>query len=182
VRRLRALALSVAEADPKAATIDWRIFVMRDATPNVFSIGGGEIYLSEGIVLACRREAELAGVLAHEIGHELAGHFCEPLPDASEGAETHKVETMVQVIDADLEREADRIAVDLLRAARYEPAALLSLTERMSQTHPDPAARRVLGGRLGALRAAVEERGPRIQARPGAEGRLQKIKGGILPR
>ncbi|HSD09849.1 MAG TPA: M48 family metalloprotease, partial [Candidatus Binatia bacterium] len=53
----------------------WRFTVIRDRSANAFSIGAGRIYVNEGTAFVCRNEAELAAILAHEMGHELAGHF-----------------------------------------------------------------------------------------------------------
>lgn len=59
---------------------------MRDRSANAFAIGGGRIYVNEGVVTLCETESELAAILAHEMAHQLAGHFVDPAP-ATGGAE-----------------------------------------------------------------------------------------------
>ena len=43
-------------------------------TAEAFSIAGGHIYISRKIVAMTRSEDEMAGVLAHEMGHIVAHH------------------------------------------------------------------------------------------------------------
>ena len=46
-----------------------RIRVLRDPTVNAFSFPNGSLYLDSGMIAALENEAQLAGVLAHELGH-----------------------------------------------------------------------------------------------------------------
>ena len=41
---------------------------------NAFALPGGYIYLTRGLIYLCQNEAQLAGVIAHEIGHITARH------------------------------------------------------------------------------------------------------------
>ena len=41
---------------------------------NAFALPGGYIYITRGLLALCKNEAQLAGVLAHEIGHVTARH------------------------------------------------------------------------------------------------------------
>ena len=41
---------------------------------NAFALPGGYIYITRGLILLCQNEAQLAGVIAHEIGHVTARH------------------------------------------------------------------------------------------------------------
>ena len=44
---------------------------------NAFALPGGYIYLTRGLILLCQNEAQLAGVIAHEIGHVTARHAAQ---------------------------------------------------------------------------------------------------------
>ncbi|MCX5800641.1 MAG: M48 family metallopeptidase [Candidatus Eisenbacteria bacterium] len=46
---------------------------------NAFALPGGHIYVYAGLLLEASNEAELAGVLAHEVGHVVARHAMEQL-------------------------------------------------------------------------------------------------------
>lgn len=48
--------------------------VLNDEKVNAFALPGGYIYVTRGLLAIAANEAELAGVLAHEIGHITARH------------------------------------------------------------------------------------------------------------
>src|SRR5215213_7464663 len=50
-------------------------FFVNDSTINAFALPGGFIGVNYGLVLATRNEAQLAGVLAHEIAHVTQRHI-----------------------------------------------------------------------------------------------------------
>lgn len=147
-RYLQALGTRLAEpAGMPKASIPWRFALLRNLSPNAFSIGGGYVFVTEGAATFAQNEEELAAILAHELGHELAGHFCgRPTPQSSAGffdtffggdraaaspPETAGVGALPQSIDPARELEADRIAVGLLRNGGYDPHALLRIARRL---------------------------------------------------
>lgn len=127
--------------------IPWRFALVRNLAPNAFSIGAGYVFVTEGAVTFAENEAELAAILAHEIGHELAGHFCEAAGSAGAGGffdiffsdlpapvEPHEVAgvgSLRQTIDPVKEQQADEIAVSILKAAGYDPNAMLQVARRL---------------------------------------------------
>ena len=54
--------------------LPWSFKVVDDPTVNAFALPGGFIYVTRGILIHFDSEAELAGVLGHEIGHVTARH------------------------------------------------------------------------------------------------------------
>jgi predicted Zn-dependent protease len=62
----------LAAADPPTRPIEF--FVVQDDTINAFALIGGHIGLHTGLILLTRNEAELAGVVGHEIAHILQRH------------------------------------------------------------------------------------------------------------
>ena len=54
--------------------LPWSFKVVDDPTVNAFALPGGFIYVTRGILANFESEAELAGVLGHEIGHVTARH------------------------------------------------------------------------------------------------------------
>jgi predicted Zn-dependent protease len=54
--------------------LDWQFKVMDSPVVNAFAAPGGYIFVTRGLLAAVNDEAELAGVLAHEIGHVTARH------------------------------------------------------------------------------------------------------------
>src|SRR6187455_2099905 len=49
--------------------LEWQFHVIDDASVNAFAAPGGYIYITRGILAHLNNEAQLAGVLGHEIGH-----------------------------------------------------------------------------------------------------------------
>jgi predicted Zn-dependent protease len=58
-------------------TLPWHFAVVDDGVVNAFALPGGYIYLSRGILPYLNSEAEMAGVLGHEIGHVTARHSAQ---------------------------------------------------------------------------------------------------------
>ena len=58
-------------------TLPWQFAVVDQPAVNAFAIPGGFIYVTRGIVPFLDNEAELAGVIGHEIGHVTARHSAQ---------------------------------------------------------------------------------------------------------
>ena len=54
--------------------LDWEFTVLNSPVINAFALPGGKVFISRGLAIKLDSEAELAGVLGHEIGHVTAGH------------------------------------------------------------------------------------------------------------
>jgi predicted Zn-dependent protease len=54
--------------------LDWTFRVVDDPVVNAFALPGGFVYITRGILAHMNSEAELAGVVGHEIGHVTARH------------------------------------------------------------------------------------------------------------
>lgn len=55
--------------------LPWQFRVLDDPTVNAFAAPGGHIYVTRGILAHLNSEAQLAGVVGHEIGHVTARHY-----------------------------------------------------------------------------------------------------------
>ncbi|MDH3584139.1 MAG: M48 family metalloprotease, partial [Phycisphaerae bacterium] len=53
----------------------WEFRVLDSAVINAFALPGGKVFISRGLLEKLENEAELAGVLGHEIGHVTAQHI-----------------------------------------------------------------------------------------------------------
>ncbi len=54
--------------------LQWKFTILDDAAVNAFAMPGGYIYVTRGLLAHMQSEAQLAGVLGHEIGHVTARH------------------------------------------------------------------------------------------------------------
>lgn len=104
---------------------------------NAFALPGGFIYVTTGMMDVVENEAELAGVLAHEVGHVETGHTADLVRGGSGRKEKLGLEKMVRVLirksyDQAQEREADLYSIDCLIDAGYVPYAMGDLFERLA--------------------------------------------------
>jgi predicted Zn-dependent protease len=67
------LGTAIARASERP-DLPWTFGVVDDPTPNAFAAPGGYIYVTRGMLGLMRSEAELVGVLGHEVGHVTARH------------------------------------------------------------------------------------------------------------
>lgn len=75
VARIGAELAGVAERP----NLPWTFTIIDDPTPNAFALPGGFVYITRGLMSHLRSEAELAGVLAHEVAHITARHSVQQI-------------------------------------------------------------------------------------------------------
>ncbi len=118
---------------------------------NAFALPGGFFYVNSGLILAADEEAELAGVMAHEIGHVAACHAARentranlmqmmtiplifmggPIGYAAyEGAGLAVPLTFLK-FSRGFEAEADYLGVEYMYKAGYDPQAFISFFEKV---------------------------------------------------
>jgi beta-barrel assembly-enhancing protease len=153
-------------------------------TINAFALPGGPIFVTEGLLRVLKSEAELAGVLGHEIGHVIARHSSERLAKAKLtegliGAATigtgdyttaqigQMVGTMINMrYGREDELESDALGVRIMAEAGYDPRAMINVMETLAKassgsrqpeffsTHPHPE------NRQARLREEIAKRFP----------------------
>lgn len=128
-----------------------------EETLNAFALPGGQVFLTMGLLRAFESEAQLAGVLAHEIGHVIGRHGAEQLAkqqlvqglagattiatydpaDPGTAATGAIAAAIAQLVDMRFSREdeleADLLGARLLQGAGYDPAALVGALEVLSR-------------------------------------------------
>mgnify|MGYP003340275749 CR=1 FL=1 len=62
--------------------LPWRFTILDDAVVNAFALPGGYIYVTRGLLAHLQSEAQLAGVLGHEIGHVTRRHSIKQMQKA----------------------------------------------------------------------------------------------------
>ncbi len=108
-----------------------------------FSLPGGFIFVDSGLILAADDEAELAGVISHEMAHVAACHVRQDMaPDALTSVSSMPLilrllfrpaiqNTVYLNRTPSFEFEADLLGVEYLYKAGYDPQALPSFLEKM---------------------------------------------------
>src|SRR6201981_1870288 len=131
--------------------VPFTIKVIDSDDVNAFALPGGFFYVNSGLILAADNEAELAGVMAHEIGHVAACHAARentranlmqmmtiplifvggPIGYAAyEGAGLAVPLTFLK-FSRGFESQADYLGVQYMYKAGYDPAAYISFFEKV---------------------------------------------------
>lgn len=64
----------VAQIEPGVPALDWEFTLLDSEVINAFALPGGKVFITRGLASRFTNEAQLAGVLGHEIGHVTARH------------------------------------------------------------------------------------------------------------
>ena len=156
---------------------DWEAIVFAGPEINAFALPGNKIGVYEGMFDVVETPDQLAAVVGHEIGHLAAEHSKERMTaqlakdlglrliylvlrlsevefaaDIAGALGIGAEYGLVLPYSRNQELEADRLGLELMAAARFEPAAAVELWRRMEaaggsgppgflSTHPTPAAR-----------------------------------------
>lgn len=68
------LVAATAEDDPTLLELPWEFTLLNSDVVNAFALPGGKVFMSRGLAAKMSNEAQLAGVLGHEVGHITARH------------------------------------------------------------------------------------------------------------
>lgn len=132
------------------AKVPFTIKVIDSDEINAFALPGGFLYVNSGLLLAAQEEAELAGVMAHEIAHVSAHHATRQLTRSQLfnlatiplvfvggglGVAVQEVAGFAGPLtltrfSRSFEAEADYLGVEYLYQAGYDPQAFISFFER----------------------------------------------------
>jgi predicted Zn-dependent protease len=141
----------------------FEFFVVDDSRINAFALPGGFIGINAGLIMASENESELAGVLAHEVSHVTQRHIARSLYENQRmsllstaamlaavllgaaadlgGDATTGLVTAAQAAGAQQqinftrvhEAEADRVGMDVLAGAGFDPTGMATFFEKLSR-------------------------------------------------
>ncbi len=134
--------------------LPWRFGVIESEDINAFAAPGGYIMLTKGLYRKLTNEAQLAGVLGHEIGHVVKKHQLKVLQKqqllnigagflSDKYAKDNKLvskaigtgaEISARSLDKSAEYEADRLGLSYAARAGYEPYGLTEVLQTIGQT------------------------------------------------
>jgi hypothetical protein len=190
------------------AKVPFTIKVIDSDEVNAFALPGGFFYVNKGLILAADNEAELAGVMAHEIAHVCARHAMEN--EAKMRAIDYGMLAGILLgggivgnilynggsffegmaflkFSRGAEEEADKLGVQYMWAAGYDPGAMATMFEKLEAKnkkkpgtisklfadHPAPADRR-------ASAIALAARFPEKEEYVISSSEFQRVKGRLL--
>ncbi|HLP16596.1 MAG TPA: M48 family metallopeptidase, partial [Bacteroidota bacterium] len=143
----------------RAYDVTFRVSILADQKVNALSCPGGYIFITEGLLKRCTNEAELAAIIAHEMGHIIQRHglrelhlrqpkiksekaFEELEDEVGEASDEEKeldtfadeaYDNTVRPRLLEYELEADQLAMTYLKRAGYDQTAELSILSRMQE-------------------------------------------------
>jgi beta-barrel assembly-enhancing protease len=137
------------------AKVPFHIKVVDTDEVNAFAFPGGYFYVNKGLILAANSEAELAGVMAHEISHVTARHATQRMSKGQylqlasipaifigggqlaqmgiQQALGLGLNLEMMGITRESEREADQLGIQYLWNTGYDPNAFVSFFEKMQE-------------------------------------------------
>ncbi len=110
------------------ADLPWQFGIMDRAEIGSYPLPGGKVLITRGMLKKLGSEAELAGVLAHEIAHIVQRHQLKTM--ATEGGQ-EKLGAINFPLDRAMEFEADRMAAVIMTRAGYDANAYLSVLRNL---------------------------------------------------
>ncbi len=135
--------------------LDWSFKVLDSPVINAFAVPGGYVYVTRGILPYLGSEAELAGILGHEIGHITARHSAQRLSQAQlaqlglgiGAAFSERFRKYSAVAEAGVgllmlsfsrenEREADRLGVEYATSQGWAAGEMANFFATLERMHP----------------------------------------------
>ncbi len=139
----------------------FRFFIIREPSINAFAAPAGVIGLHSGLILTAHTEAEVAGVVAHEIAHITQDHLARAMETQQATSLPTMLATLALAVAAgaagnaeasqavlmsgmglaqqfainhtrQAEAEADRVGISLLAAAGFDPHGMAAFFERLN--------------------------------------------------
>ncbi len=136
--------------------IDYSFTVVKGDQINAFTMPGGDIYVYTGLLKAADNEAQLAGVLAHEVGHVVNRDVAEQLvtqyglqalASAALGQNPGVIAQLVASVAEQgyllhysraQESDADQVGLKLMARAGYNPEAFVSFFQILERQQKGP--------------------------------------------
>lgn len=173
----------------------WRFGILDTNDINAFAAPGGFVFITAGLLGRLQNEAELAAVLAHEMGHVVRKHHLNAIQEqaptniltnvlsmAADNDEHGAEWNMLIDVGSDLytkglsrqdEVDADLVGVVILTRAGYDPYALAAVLQRLDGVNPNDSALALMqkthpapDERLLILLASMGEQLDRYAAQP----------------
>jgi predicted Zn-dependent protease len=158
--------------------IQYHFAILNSEIVNAFAMPGGYVFITRGALANMQSEAELAGVLAHEVAHVDSRHLEKEIrakkttswaveegtakvPGGSElNALTNDLITkaFTSHYSQDKESEADRKGVEFAARAGYDPAGLVTFLQRLQGASAAPSNQRALGLLNGKTHPPLDQR------------------------
>jgi predicted Zn-dependent protease len=148
-------------AQTERPDLPWQFGVLDHSNVNAFAVPGGTIFITRGLLERMRNEAELAGVLGHEIAHVLRKHHLKAIQKGAQTALAGEglsaalreragpardkliafgTEMYSRGLDKSDELEADRLGIVIAARAGYDAYGLPSVLQTLQAMNAQDSA------------------------------------------
>lgn len=126
--------------------LDYEFYIIEDDNLNAFALPGGKIFINTGAILKTDSEAELAGLIAHEISHAALSHGFQLVTQGNLTANVVQFipyggtagNLLVFNYSRDMERQADIYGTRILAASGYAADGLYELMQTLETENDQP--------------------------------------------
>jgi predicted Zn-dependent protease len=151
-QRVARLGMQIARSSERPS-LPWEFHVVDSPVVNAFALPGGFVYLTRGILVHMNSEAEMAGVLGHEIGHITARHSAQQISQSQLAGLglglgmifVPEVRPLGNILESGLgllflkfgrddETEADRLGVRYAMEEGYDPRRMAEFFDVLERT------------------------------------------------
>ena len=155
-------------------SFDYEFHIVMDENLNAFALPGGKVFINAGAILKTKSEAELAGLVAHEISHAVLSHGFQLVTEGNLLANVSQfvplggtaANLIVLNYSRDMERQADELGTRLLASSDYAADGMYHLMTTLQEekknqsrppawlsTHPE------IGERVNNIKTQIVENG-----------------------
>jgi predicted Zn-dependent protease len=165
-------------ATSERKNLPWTFRVVDDPAVNAFAVPGGYVYVTRGILAHLNSEAELAGVVGHEIGHVTARHTASQISkqqlaglglaigsiassqfERYAGVASQALGVLFLKFSRDDENQADELGLRYMGRANFDPRQMPPIFQMLDQVGKQAGA----GGRLPEWLSTHPDPGNRLQ-------------------
>lgn len=132
-----------------------KFFAINDNSINAFAFFGGHVAVHSGLIMVTDSESELAGVMAHELAHISQQHVLRQMADQKRLMPVTLAESLLAIaigvpeliipalaghaqqmlnFSRQHEQEADRLGIQILSKAHFDPQGLPNMLQRMGNS------------------------------------------------
>ncbi len=153
---VKSVASKVIDQASRKSELNYQVYIIDTPEINAFTIAGGSIFITTEILKYLNNEAELSGIIAHEVGHNERKHPVSTIKRAlalqglAQGALSQNDPAVIQLLaNASLslilngfsrkqETEADETGTLIISKLNYQNDALATFLKTLITVSPDP--------------------------------------------
>ena len=201
-----ALGQQLVAAAPNEYKFPFTFKVVNDRSINAFALPGGPVYVHRGAIEAADNEAQIAGVISHEIGHvilrhgtnqatkaqyaqglgALAGIFGGNIGKIVGGLGGFAANSVLLRYSRDAETQADLMGTQILYDKTYDPRAMAQFFDKLAKEHKGSSTEQFFSNhpipenRITKVNQEISKIGPAVANPRSDSADFQRVKRALL--